>query len=228
MKKRKNKAASSDFLPAQLPQTRKDQYLFILKNQFSTLLLSGLWLLLCFLPLILAVYFQNQFEIGFYQKYVSGEMNKADYQASMNALMIYGSMIEAVFTFVASIAIAGVNRILKSLVSGEPILFWDDFKCGVFHAISNAIKLYFPFWWKYLLMSLGIAAVFTGLNYLETLPFVVTIVQMVLCVLVLPLYLHLFYSLSFSLFDKYINQEEFPEFYGSGLYKPKEEESQRK
>lgn len=291
MKKRKNKAASSDFLPAQLPQTRKDQYLFILKNQFSTLLLSGLWLLLCFLPLILATYFQNQFEIGFYQKYVSGEMNKADYQASMNALMIYGSMIEAAFTFVASIAIAGVNRILKSLVSGEPILFWDDFKCGVkqnylntclllfffsillglcrfvnaffiefllgipcyillilivipafmlasvfssvyeckvFHAISNAIKLYFPFWWKYLLMSLGIAAVFTGLNYLETLPFVVTIVQMVLCVLVLPLYLLLLYSISFSLFDKYINQEEFPEFYGSGLYKPKEEESQRK
>lgn len=290
MKKRKNKAASLDFLPTQLPQTRKDQYFFILKNQFTALLLSGLWLLLCCFPLILTVYFQNQFEIGFYQKYVSGEMNKTDYQASMNALMIYGSIIEVAFTFVASFAIAGVNRILKSLVSGEPILFWDDFKCGVkqnylntclllfffsillglcrfvnaffieyllgipcyillilivipvftlasifssvyecniFHAISNAIKLYFPFWWKYLLMSLGIAAVFTGLNYLETLPFIVAIVQTVLCVLVLPLYLLLLYSISFSLFDKYINQEEFPEFYGSGLYRPKEEDQKK-
>ena len=73
-------------------------------------------------------------------------------------------------------------------------------------------------------MSLDIAAIFTGLHYLETLPFIVAIVQMVLCVLVLPLYLLLLYSISFSLFDKYINQEEFPEFYGSGLYRPKEEE----
>ena len=145
MKKRKNKAASSDFLPTQLPQTRKDQYFFILKNQFSTLLLSGLWLLLCCLPLILTVYFQNQFEVGFYQKYLSGEMNKADYQASMNALMIYGSIIEVAFTFVASLAIAGVNRILKSLVSGEPILFWDDFKCGVKQNYLNTCLLLFFF-----------------------------------------------------------------------------------
>ena len=284
MKKRKIKAASKDFLPNALPQTRKDQLPFVLKNQFSVLLFSGLWLLLCFLPIILTVFFQNRFEVGFYSMYREGKLSEADYRSSINALMIYGSLLEIAFSFVASIALSGVLRIMKCLLSGESVLFFLDFKegikqnykntcllflffgillflcrfvnafyfeyflgipfyvlllllvipifllagvfssvyeCNVFQAIGNATKLYFPAWWKYLLLALLLAGGLYVLSYLQTIPTFLTTIHLLLALFGLPLYLLLLYSVSFGVFDKYINREQFPSFYGAGLYRPK-------
>lgn len=287
MKKRKFKAAPRNFLESALPQTRKDQFFFIIKNQYRTLLKGGLWLALCLLPIVLVVYFQNRFEIGFYQKYIAGGLSKEDYHASMNVLMIYGTLLETLFTFVGAIAVAGLNRIMKSLLIGEGVLFFEDFKegikqnywntallffffalllslcrfvgtffieyylgipfyvllvilvlpiftiasifssvyeCNVFQAIWNATKLYFPYWWKYLLLSLFFFLSIYGLSLLETMPTLLAAIQLVLIVFVLPLYILLLYSVSFSLFDKYVNPVHFPSFCYAGLYKPEEKE----
>lgn len=285
--KKKLKAASSDFLPSALPQTRKDQYFFILRNRYGTLLFLGLWLLLTFSPIILTSFFQSQFEVGFYQKYVNGSLSQEDYRSSMNVLLIYGAILETVFTLLASLSLSGAGRIMRSLLWGEGILFWDDFKigikqnyrntsllffffgillslcrfvesfyieyllgipfyvllillvipvfiiasifssvyeCGPFRAIANATKLYFPYWWKFLLSGAALFVCLYALTWLESLPVLVAFLHILLCVFALPLYLLFLYSLSFSLFDKYINREQFPTYYRAGLYVPKNKE----
>ncbi len=282
MKRRKLKAAASDFLPNALPETRKDQFFFLVRNNSLTLFFLGLWLALCFAPIIIAVFFQNRFEVGFYQKFTSGELSEADYKASMNVLMIYGTLLETVFTFVASLALSGANRVYKSLLWGEGVLFKDDFKrgikqnylntsllffffgvllslcrfvsaffleyfigipfyvllvlivipvfmiasifssvyeCNVFRAIWNATKLYFPYWWQFLLISLGLSASLYGLSLLESAPLLLALIHLASCIFVLPLLILLLYSLCFSLFDKYINREQFKDYYLAGLYK---------
>lgn len=286
MKKRKIKASLTDFLPSALPQTRKDQFFFILKNQYRTLLKGGMWLALCMFPIVLVVYFQNRFEIGFYQKFLAGSLSKEDYNASINVLMIYGTLFETLFTFVSSLALAGFNRVMKSLLVGEGILFFDDFKegikqnycntallffffgillslcrfvgtffieyylglpfyillmllvipiftiasifssiyeCNVFQAIWNATKLYFPYWWKYLLLSIFLFGTVYALSLLETLPILLAVLQLLLIIFLLPIFILLLYSLSFSLFDKYVNPIYYPEFCNAGLYRPNEE-----
>ncbi len=290
MKKRKLKAASSDFLPSALPETRKDQFFFVLRNNSLTLLFLGLWLALCFAPIIITIFFQNRFEVGFYQKFTSGELSEADYKSSMNVLMIYGTLLETVFTFVASLALSGANRVYKSLLWGEGVLFKDDFKrgikqnylntsllffffgvllslcrfvsaffleyfigipfyvllalivipvfmiasifssvyeCNVFRAIWNATKLYFPYWWQFLLISLGLSASLYGLSLLESAPLLLALIHLALCIFALPLLILLLYSLCFSLFDKYINREQFKDYYLAGLYKAEGGEEMR-
>lgn len=287
MKKRKIKAASSDFLPSALPQTRKDQFFFVLKNRSGTLLLVGLLLALCFLPIIVTVLLQNRAEVGFYQKYLAKELSEEDYRSSMNVLMIYGTLLETAFTFVASIGLSGANRIMKSILWGEGVLFKDDFRrgikqnylntalllfffgvllslcrfvgtffieyylgipfyvllvllvipifiiasifssvyeCNVFRATINATKLYFPFWWKYLLISIALFASIYCLSLLESIPLALSLIQLALCVFLLPIFLLFLYSISFSLFDKYINRDQFADYYLRGLYKPKEDD----
>lgn len=291
MKKRKIKAAKKDFSVLELPQTRKDQYFFIIKNQIGTFLLLGLFFLLCFFPIILTDYFQNIFEVGFYNKFVAGELTKEDYYASLNVLLIYGSIFKIVFTFVASIAFSGANRIYKNLLSGEGVLFKEDFKlgikqnylrtamlflifsliltlirllymflnniyvvipfyillvllvipvliiasifssiyeCGFFSSILNATKLYLPYWWKFLLLGALPFVLIYGISQLESVPILAASIQMALAFIGLPFYILLLYSVSFSLFDKYINRERFPDFYLSGLYRVKDEKTKEK
>ncbi len=285
--RKKLKAASSPFLPSALPQTRKDQFFFILRNRYGTFLFLGLWLLLTFSPIILTAFFQSQLEIGFYQKYRAGSLSEDDYRSSMNVLLIYGTLLETAFTFLASVSLSGANRIMRSLLWGEGILFWDDFKigvkqnyrntsllffffgillslcrfveafyieyllgipfyvllvllvipifiiasifssvyeCGPFRAIVNATKLYFPYWWKFLLSGVALFFTLYALTWLETLPVLVALIHILLCVFLLPICLLFLYSLSFSLFDKYINREHFPAYYHAGLYVPKNKE----
>lgn len=291
MKKRKIKAAKKDFSVLELPQTRKDQFFFIIRNQMGTFLLLGLFFLLCLFPIILTDYFQNMFEVGFYNKYVAGELTKEEYYASLNVLMIYGSIFKIVLTFVFSIALSGANRIYKNLMSGEGVLFKEDFKlgikqnylrtsmlflifsvlltlirllymflpnifvvipfyillvllvipvliiasifssiyeCGFFSSIINAAKLYLPYWWKFLLLGALPVVLVYAVSQLEAVPILVATIQMALAFIGLPFYILLLYSVSFSLFDKYINRERFPDFYLSGLYRVKDEKTKEK
>lgn len=290
MKRRKLKSSPTDFLPSELPQSRKDQFFFLLRNNSLTLFWLGLLLALCFAPIIVTLFFQNRFEVGFYQKFSAGELSKEDYDASMNALMIYGTLLETLFTFVASLGLSGANRVYRALLWGEGVLFWDDFKRGVkqnylntsllffffgvllslcrfvsaffleyfigipfyvllvlivipvfmiaavfssvyegnvFKAIWNSTRLYFPYWWKFLLLSLGLSASLWALSLLGSAPLLLALIQLALCIFLLPLLLLLLYSLCFSLFDRYINREQFKEAYLAGLYKAEGEEEMR-
>lgn len=281
MNKRRVSASTSDFLEQQLPQNRKDQFPFVIKNQFWSLLLIGLILLLCLIPFIITIYFKNQFEIGFYDKYLSNEISYEEYQSSIFYLLIIASAIEIVLSPILSLGLSGSNRILKLMVIGEGFLFKEDFITGVkqnylntflltlfftvllgvcrfistfflnyllgipayimlvlivipvyllsnifssfyeanvFQCIGNSTKLFIPYWWKYILSGIILFGVLYGLSFLSSIPVLVSAIQIALSLLVLPLYLLFLFELSASLFDKYINKDNFKEYYLLGLY----------
>lgn len=280
------KANKADFLLTQLPQTRKDQFFFILKNRFWSIFLIGLLLTISLLPIIVTVYFRNVFEVGFYSLFTSGEIDKAEYDSSIFYLILYSSAICTVLLAVFAICLSGANRIFKQIVLGEDMIFWDDFKIGikqnylntflillffgimmtlvrflstffvqyfigiplyilltilvvptfivaliftsiyeanVFQCIFNAVKLYIPYWWKYLLLSLFIMGVLYALSFLETMPLLLLFIHILLALFALPIYILILYEISAKLFDKYINKENFKDNYLKGLYNPDRE-----
>ena len=279
--KNKIKSSPNDFLITQLPQTRKDQFPFVLKNNIYSLLLIGVFLLLSFLPMIIASYLRYSFENGFIERVNQGIITNDECKSALFYLLLLFTGIEVILTFIASIGLSGANRILKLMVLGEGFVFSQDFKLGikqnylntcllflffgiilflcrfistyflelllgipfyillviivipvfiiaslfssfyeanVFQCLFNAIKLFGPYWWKFLLMSLIPFGIIYGLTYLESLPVVVSAIHIFLSLIVLPLYLLSLFELSASLFDEYINKEFFPENYRVGLY----------
>ncbi|MBO6280257.1 MAG: hypothetical protein J6M95_01585 [Bacilli bacterium] len=284
--KRKIKFSATDFLELQLPQTRKDQFFFILKNQYWTLFLLGLILMLSLLPIIINVYFKNFFENGFYDLYASGNISKAEYDSAFLYLTIGSSGISTILLSVFAISLSGANRIIKLMVYGEGVVFKEDFKLGikqnylntflicfffgiiltivrflstffleyligiplyiflaivvapifiialiftsiyeanVFQCINNAAKLFVHYWWQFILLSIVPLGSIYALSLLGSTTYILSLIQIVLAVFVLPIYLLLLYEISNSMFDKYINKDNFEDNYMKGLYKPSNE-----
>lgn len=176
------KASAEDFLPTQLPQTRKDQFFFIVKNQYLSLLLIGFILVLCLLPFIVTAYFKARFEIGFYQLFQAGELSQEDYNSSINVLMLYASGIELLLTFVLSIGISGTNRIIKLMVSGEGVIFKRDFIYGIKQNYLNTSLLMFIFG-VILVLCRFVSAFF--LEYMLGIPFYILLILLVIPVFML-------------------------------------------
>ena len=284
--KRKIKFSATDFLELQLPQTRKDQFFFILKNQYWTLFLLGLLLMLSLLPIIINVYFKNFFENGFYDLYASKNISKAEYDSAFLYLTIGSSGISTILLSVFAISLSGANRIIKLMVYGEGVVFKEDFKLGikqnylntflicfffgiiltivrflstffleyligiplyiflaivvapifiialiftsiyeanVFQCIINAAKLFVHYWWQFILLSIVPLGSIYALSLLGSTTYILSLIQIVLTVFVLPIYLLLLYEISNSMFDKYINKDNFEDNYMKGLYKPSNE-----
>ena len=284
--KRKIKSSATDFLELQLPQTRKDQFFFILKNQYWTLFLLGLLLMLSLLPIIINVYFKNFFENGFYNLYASGNISKAEYDSAFLYLTIGSSSISTVLLSVFAVCLSGANRIIKLMIYGEGVVFKEDFKLGikqnylntflicfffgiiltivrflstffleyligiplyiflaivvapifiialiftsiyeanVFQCINNAAKLFVHYWWQFILLSIVPLGSIYALSLLGSTTYILSLIQIVLAVFVLPIYLLLLYEISNSMFDKYINKDNFEDNYMKGLYKPSNE-----
>lgn len=284
--KRKIKSSATDFLELQLPQTRKDQFFFILKNQYWTLFLLGLILMLSLLPIIINVYFKNFFENGFYDLYISEKISKAEYDSAFLYLTIGSSGISTILLSVFAISLSGANRIIKLMVYGEGVVFKEDFKLGikqnylntflicfffgiiltivrflstffleyligiplyiflaivvapifiialiftsiyeanVFQCINNAAKLFVHYWWQFILLSIVPLGSIYALSLLGSTTYILSLIQIVLAVFVLPIYLLLLYEISNSMFDKYINKDNFEDNYMKGLYKPSNE-----
>ncbi len=280
---KKSKINKADFLLTQLPQTRRDQFFFVLKNQFWSFFLIGLLLMLSLLPIIVSVYFQNVFEMGFEDLYATGELTKAEYDSAMFYLIILFSGINTVLLSIFAICLSGANRVVRQIVMGEGVLFGSDFKLGikqnylntflillflgiiltlvrflstfflqyyiglplyiifvilvvptfflalvftsiydanVFQCIFNSIKLYIHYWWQYLLAGIAFVGVIYGFSHLQTLPILLLFIHIALALFVLPIYILFMYELSTSLFDKYINKDNFTEYYLKGLYNP--------
>jgi len=103
-------------------------------------------------------------------------------------------------------------------------VFTSYYQGNLANVISNSTKLYPPYWWQYLLMSVLFFGFIFGLNTgLDgvLIPYVKTVIYLVFATFVLPIMILLIHSISVSMFDKYINDDIYPEIYRKGLYNPK-------
>ena len=141
----KNKSINHEFTYQDLPRNRRSQFLDILKNEWKTLLMIGLWLLIGAIPYI--VIFVGRF-LGY--SFLLGAYQEAGLsQEEINLrLVIFNLIVDGVnvISFVAlAIPLAGSSRVFKNLVYGEGILFKDDFIKGIKENVLMYIVLCFVF-----------------------------------------------------------------------------------
>lgn len=151
----KNKNLGREFTYQDLPRSRRSQFSDIFKNEWRTLLLIGLWLLISAIPYL--VVFVGRF-LGY--SFLLGAYQEAGIsQEEINLrLVIFNLIVDAVniFSFIVlAIPLAGSSRVFRNLVYGEGILFKDDFIKGVKDNVLMYIVLCFIF-----------GAIKSGVNYL--------------------------------------------------------------
>ncbi len=138
-KEKKVKMPTPDFLIEQLPSTRKKQFFDIFKNEWRTLLLIGLILVLFALPFFIS----NIFEYGFMsgtsdtlKKALEAEGKSAEEIAKvikiqMRSIHLLFTGINIICFMIFSLGLAGISRIIKCLSFGEGVIFKSDFFIGI-------------------------------------------------------------------------------------------------
>ena len=139
---KKSKQASSDFTFAQLPHNRKEVFFDCLKLRFGTIVCCGLLLLLFLLPLIAIEITYDIVNLNIYNSLIGGQMSEMQATLYKNELQLYVSLAQTVCLGIFAVGLAGVARILRQLVWGEPIFFWVDFKRGIRQNAARFVSVF--------------------------------------------------------------------------------------
>lgn len=139
---KKSKQASSDFTFAQLPHNRKEVFFDCLKLRFGTVVCCGLLLLLFLLPLIAIEITYDIVNLNIYNSLIGGQMSEMQATLYKNELQLYVSLAQTVCLGIFAVGLAGVARILRQLVWGEPIFFWVDFKRGIRQNAARFVSVF--------------------------------------------------------------------------------------
>lgn len=140
MKKRKQ--ASSDFTFAQLPHNRKEVFFDCLKLRFGTVVCCGLLLLLFLLPVLAVEAAYDIVQLNIYNSVVDGTLSEMQAAVYSGELQIYTSLVQTVCMCIFTVGLAGVARVLRQLVWGEPIFFWVDFKRGISQNAARFVAVF--------------------------------------------------------------------------------------
>lgn len=148
----KNNNLSHDFSYNNLPLHRRGQFLDIIKNEWKTLLLLGLWFLIAAIPYIVIYalkFYGYSFLLGAYQE--AGISEEEIY----NNLLIYNLIADSVnvISYIPfAIVFAGASRIYRNLIYDEGILFKEDFIKG----IKTMFKYYIVIMLIYGVIKIGV------------------------------------------------------------------------
>ena len=151
----KNKKINHEFTYQDLPKNRRFQFLDILKNEWKTLIMIGLWFLVGAIPYIVIFvcrFLGYSFLLGAYQE-AGMSQEEINLRLVIFNLIVDGTNIIAFI--VLAIPLAGSSRVFRNLVYGEGILFKDDFIKGIKENVLMYIILCFLF-----------GAIKSGVNYL--------------------------------------------------------------
>lgn len=123
--------AKEDFIPSNLPHTRKEQFFDLLKNNYKELIKCGFLLLLFSLPFFVLTIIRVMLIHG-----AGDDGNKI----IAIEILFYGTNI--ITSMVFSLGLAGILKIFKRLIWNEPIFYKHDLLEGI---KENA--------WRFLLFS---------------------------------------------------------------------------
>ena len=138
MKKKKPLFSNDDYQYSSLPTTRKEAFKDVYRHNFKTITLSGLFLLLFSLPLVIFLVVMDFGKLGMTPESFGEEELKA-------VLFLWDIIINAgavVLLYVVLIGLMGATRVLKLLVWQEGIDFSYDFKQGIKENFKHFSLLY--------------------------------------------------------------------------------------
>ena len=272
--------AQSDFTIDDLPKNRREVFWDSLKERFLLFLSMGAALLVFALPLIVVSLLNDNTLSGLYLAFTTGECSQEEYVELIRSAGSLYSLLYIPCYVILSIGVAGVMLIIRQLVWGEGVFFFEDmlegiksngknyviiaFILGLLSFLLNTflplgtnplyivvnvlfalltfpptgfmvsqIVIYKNTFFKYLHdgvflavrnvpMTLLFLLLFLlpgalGMNFL---PFAAKyIILVIFFLLPAPMLLTGWFLYSCSVFDKYINIEQYPEIYDKGVYR---------
>lgn len=129
---KKIRKAARDFTPESLPRNRRQQFSDCLRVHTDTLLCVGFFLLLFSLPLSV---FRLVADVGF------SHMTDADAGVTAAFRQITAA-VEIPLWLIFAVGAAGLFRVLRQLIWGEPVFFGRDLLCGIRQNVRTFLAVF--------------------------------------------------------------------------------------
>ena len=129
---RKFKPAKNDYTRNLLPQTRKQVFFDVLHLQWKKLLLLGLLLLLCYLPLLLSTAVKDIYVSNLYASLADADdSQKLAAGQTLAILDLLRSVVNILFILVFAVGLSGVLRTLRQYAWEENVHLTTDIGKGI-------------------------------------------------------------------------------------------------
>lgn len=130
-KKYKLKKAQRDFTENDLPSNRKEVFFDIFKNRFRYLIRCGLFLFLTAIPFLIICLFKTYSLAGILSDYTANMMSQTEYETAIQTYSFIFDLLIVLSSFILSIGISGMSRVIRQLAYLEPLFFGKDFGDGI-------------------------------------------------------------------------------------------------
>lgn len=154
----KRKVASKDFNMSDLPSDRKEVFFDCIKNRYRYLFFSGLILFLTAIPIII-IYFLKSIYLGALVEELNAEtISTEDYSAATLRYVLLYDGLTVVASFILSLGICGMTRVIRQIAWQEPLFFLKDFTDGIKMNYKNISIHMFVFAVIYMLSDVALYA----------------------------------------------------------------------
>ena len=127
----RRKVASKDFNISDLPSNRKEVFFDCIKNRFRYLFYCGLIVFITIIPIIIIYFLKNIYLGALLEELNQGNITNDDYKSGMMTyLLIYDGLI-VLSSFIVSLSISGLTRVVRQIAWEEPLFFFKDFGDGI-------------------------------------------------------------------------------------------------
>ena len=158
-----NKTADKDFRKDQLPHNRKEQFFDIFKTRYRLFFSFSLILTLLFLPFLGVLIYKDSTIMAIY----NGGYDNVTERIFTISLIYIGLLLFASIIFF--IGLAGLFKIFKELIYGEPVFFKEDFIQGIKDNFKPFLVIAI-FVWIFSAVDRLISISFSNTWYIEIIP----------------------------------------------------------
>ncbi len=127
----RRKEAKVDFLSSDLPSNRKEVFFDCLKNRYGYLINCGIIMFLFSIPLFVLFFIKSIYLGALNQELNNGTIMLSDYNAATFRYIFIYDMLVILSSFILSIGLSGVIRIIRQISWIEPLFFLKDFTDGI-------------------------------------------------------------------------------------------------
>lgn len=127
----KQKVAKTDFSEQNLPHNRKEVFFDCVKLYWQKLLLLGLIMLACAVPLLTVSAVCDTVQQGLSQQFADGVIDKAAYNGQVTWLKFVEALIDIPCYVIVCVGLSGTVRVTRQMIWAEPLFFANDFADGI-------------------------------------------------------------------------------------------------
>lgn len=127
----KQKVAKTDFSEQNLPHNRKEVFFDCVKLYWQKLLLLGLIMLACAVPLLTVSAVCDTVQQGLSRQLEDGVIDKVAYNGQTAWLRFAEALIDIPCYVIVCIGLSGAARIIRQMIWAEPLFFANDFADGI-------------------------------------------------------------------------------------------------